>query len=224
MKKLLKAFFQSNSGQSFLAGLAAFYIRLVYYTTRWQKVGFEIPIRYLDQNKPFITVFWHAKLFMLAYAWPSIKPFYMLISYHHDGKLISRTVGHFGIQTIFGSTNRGGIHALKNIFSQLKQGNVIGITPDGPRGPRHSIAKGLLHIAHKANVDIIPVSYATTHGKFFRSWDRFFLPFPFGKGLLAWGDPIKEPQTFKLSSLEKSLEKHLKELDDTLNKKCGWTC
>jgi len=129
---------------------------------------------------------------MLSYAWPSkTRPFHMLISHHHDGQLISRTVGHFGILTIPGSTNRGGIKALKKIVDFLKDGNVIGVTPDGPRGPCHSVSEGTVAMAKLAKVDILPVTFSTSRRKIFSTWDKFFLALPFSKGVIAWGPPIQ---------------------------------
>lgn len=174
-----------------LAFLASLYIRFVHMTSSWDWIGREYPESYIKNNKPFLTCFWHGRLVMLCYAWPSkTKPFHMLISHHHDGKLISEIVGHFGIKTISGSTNRGGTKALKQIVDFLKNGNVIGITPDGPRGPCHSVSEGTVAIAKLAGVDVLPVTFSTSRHKIFSSWDQFFLALPFSKGVIAWGSPI----------------------------------
>ena len=139
MKNLLKIdFFQSVA-----ASVAALYIRLVFWTSCWTRINFEIPLDYLKKKKPFITCFWHARLLMLPYAWPGGKhTFYMLISAHKDGRLISKTVHHFDIETIAGSTQRGGTEALLQIVRLSKQGKTIGMTPDGPRGPRFQVSEG----------------------------------------------------------------------------------
>ncbi len=175
-----------------LAFLASLYIRFVHVTSSWTWIGREYPEDYIKNNKPFLTCFWHGRLVMLCYAWPSkIRPFHMLISHHHDGKLISETVGHFGIKTVAGSTNRGGTKALKQIVDFLKEGNVIGITPDGPRGPCHSVSEGTVAIAKLAKVDVLPVTFSTSRNKVFSSWDKFFLALPFSKGIIAWAPPIR---------------------------------
>ena len=64
---------------------------------------------------------------------------------------------------------------------ELKVGNDVAITPDGPRGPRYSIADGVVIISQKSGKNIrcfnaIPSKYWQ-----FNSWDKFVLPKPFGK-------------------------------------------
>ena len=67
----------------------------------------------------------------------------MLISGHRDGKIISNAVAHLGIETIKGSSSKDKISSAKEILNNLKIYNVIGITPDGPRGPKEKKKKVL---------------------------------------------------------------------------------
>lgn len=191
MLKLLK---KSTLVQYLLSKLIAAYIRLVFYTSRWEYKNTHIPEGYLKNNTPFLTCFWHNRLLMLCYAWQSKKPFYMLISNHKDGKLISKTMDCFGIKTVAGSTARGGTQALRQILTLLKEGNIVGITPDGPRGPVYTVSDGTIAIARIAKVDILPVTFITSRGKTFRTWDKFFFAYPFSKGIMMWGEPIPCPK------------------------------
>src|SRR5262245_26440556 len=131
---------------NFLAWVAACYIGFVFKTTRWQRIGWENPQQHWRSNKPFITAFWHNRLMMGPFGWASQMPFYMLISGHKDGQLIAKTVGHHGIRTISGSTSRGGLTALKALLKTLKAGECIGVTPDGPRGPRLIATDGIVKL------------------------------------------------------------------------------
>jgi lysophospholipid acyltransferase (LPLAT)-like uncharacterized protein len=131
---------------------------------------------------------------MMTYGWQTELPFHMLISEHSDGKIISAAVGHHGIKTIVGSTSKGGSHAIRQILRAIKQGDTVGVTPDGPRGPRFSVNQSLINLAHKAGVDLLPVSFSTSRRKVLNSWDRLVLPLPFGKGVIAYGKPIRMDQ------------------------------
>ena len=209
LKKILKSYI----GIACLSFLASFYIRFVYWTSRWTRKNFDIPAKYLEEGKPFLTCFWHGRLLMLPYGWikvPTKKKhkFFMLISTHNDGRLISKTVGWFGIKTIAGSTNRGGSHALRQIIKTSKAGHTIGITPDGPRGPYDSVSQGTIKIAELCKLDILPITFSTSRSKIFKSWDKFFLPLPFSKGVIMWGDPIKITKD--------SLEENQKKVQDAL--------
>lgn len=173
------------------AFLITLYIHFVYYTTRWQRLHFHIPQAYIKQGKPFITCFWHNRLALLCFAWPSLgRPFHMLISAHRDGRLISDIMTLCQIKTVTGSTNRKGTQALRILIKILKKGGTVGLTPDGPRGPRECISDGILMLSQLTQADILPVSYHTSRHRRFSSWDRFILPLPFGRGCFAWGTPV----------------------------------
>lgn len=173
-----------------LCWLAAQYIRLVWATGRWDVVGGHIPAAYWDEGRPFILAFWHGRLLMMMKIWRGGMPIHMLISQHRDGKLIARTSAHFGIGSIEGSSSRGGAQALRTILKTLRGGNCIGITPDGPRGPRMHVSAGMVNIARLSGCPIIPACYSSTSRRLLKSWDRFAVTFPFSRGVFTWGDPI----------------------------------
>jgi lysophospholipid acyltransferase (LPLAT)-like uncharacterized protein len=86
----------------------------------------------------------------------------------------------FKFETIRGSSSRGGAKALIESIKSLKNGYDLGITPDGPKGPRHEVQDGIIIMAQKANVKILMVEIKPS--KFWRlnSWDKFVIPKPFG--------------------------------------------
>ena len=117
----MRSFLKSDRVQRFFSFLASLYIRFVYLTSHWQLVGRNYPETLNAEGKPFIISFWHGQLGMLgkSWIWPQRK-FLMLISAHKDGQLIARTVAYFGIDSIAGSTHRGGTQALRQILKGLK--------------------------------------------------------------------------------------------------------
>ncbi len=214
---MIKHLLKSSSIQDIFSFLASSYIRLVFRTGCWTQVKFEIPLKYLQSKKPFITCFWHSRLLLLPYAWPGEEnTFFMLISAHKDGRLISKTVQHFGIKTIAGSTKRGGAQALVEMVRLSKRGKTIGITPDGPKGPGFHVSEGTVMTAYLAKADLIPVTYSVRCHKILKTWDHFFLPWPFSKGVLMWGNPIAYPKTKEHIS---GVRKKLKIALDNLNQK-----
>ena len=134
-------------------------------------------------NEPFIMACWHGELFMIPYAYtrykknPHVK---LLISEHFDGNLIAKTLKFFGFETIRGSSTRGGAKALIQSIKELKRGYDLGITPDGPKGPRHEISDGIVVMAQKAKVDITLVEIKPSAYWQLNSWDKFVIPKPFG--------------------------------------------
>jgi lysophospholipid acyltransferase (LPLAT)-like uncharacterized protein len=167
------------------------YIRFVYLTNRWSVEGGDWARRLTREGRTFIVAFWHGRLLMMPLAWHGLAPFHMLISAHRDGRIIAGAMTYFGIETIAGSTSRGGSSALREILKRLKEGGCVGITPDGPRGPAMTVSIGIVNIARLAGVPIVPVTYATSRRRELASWDRFHLALPFGRGMFLFGEPIE---------------------------------
>ena len=167
------------------------YIRFVYLTNRWSVEGGERPRRLTREGRSFIVAFWHGRLLMMPLAWHRLTSFHMLISAHRDGRIIAGAMTYFGIETIAGSTSRGGSSALRAMLKRLKEGGCVGITPDGPRGPEMTVSIGIVNIARLARVPILPLVYATSHRRELATWDRFHLALPFGRGVYLWGEPVE---------------------------------
>ena len=221
IRRLLKSDFVFR----IFALLASVYIRLVFLTCKWDVRGKEIPESYIQSKKPFIVCFWHGRLGMLACAWTwKVRPFRMLLSAHRDGRLIGQTVAHFGIRSIWGSTKRGGTQALREMLKILRDGETIGITPDGPRGPNQIATLGIITLATLASVDIIPITFSTSRRYRLKTWDGFHLPLPFGRGTFLWGKPISPPVNRDEANLEAArlqLETDMTALQDKADELMG---
>ena len=153
-------------------------IRVIYLTN---KKEFIAPDTLSDD--PFIMACWHGELLMIPYAYnkykkqPNVK---LLISDHFDGSLIAKTLGYFGFGTIRGSSTRNAARALLAAIKELKSGSDLGITPDGPKGPRHEVADGIVVMAQKAKFKVVLVEIKPTSFWQLKSWDKFVIPKPFG--------------------------------------------
>jgi lysophospholipid acyltransferase (LPLAT)-like uncharacterized protein len=158
--------------------IGALLIRLLYLTN---KKEFHSPKSIADE--PIIFACWHGELLMLPYLYshyrqtPHAK---VLISSHFDGILISKTIRYFGLGTIAGSTNRNASRVLIQGIKSIKNGYDIGITPDGPKGPRHEVADGIVVMAQKTQAKIVLVEIKPTKYWQLNSWDKFTIPKPFG--------------------------------------------
>ncbi len=187
---LVKALSRSDAIRRPLCWLGAQYIRFVHATCRWQVVGAEIPAAFWDRGGPFILAFWHGRILMMPYCWRRDRTIRMLISTHPDGQIIARTVRHFGIDTVAGSSSKGGGAALRTMVRTLRAGECVGITPDGPRGPYMRASEGVAQVARLAGTPVIPCSFGVSRRLLLTSWDRFVLALPFGRGVFVWGEPI----------------------------------
>ena len=219
-----KKIFRTKLAYSIICWIGAKYIKFVSFTTKWSFINKKYVEIIWKKNESFILCFWHGRLLMMPLSWNNKKKINVLISAHSDGQLLSKTVKYFDIKTIIGSSSKGGSEAIRNIIKSLKSGISIGMTPDGPRGPRMKINSAIIKIASLTGNKIIPLSYSVKKKIFLNSWDKFLVALPFGKGCFIWGKPIKikknisHNEDLKLSNkLEKILIKLTKEADQYCN-------
>ncbi len=209
----VKKFLANDTVRRVLCWLGSLYIRLIFASGRWTVTGGETPRQLWARGEPFILCFWHARLLMMPYCWDRATPIHMLISEHRDGQIIARTVGHFGIDTVAGSSTRGGASALRAMLKALKAGRCVGITPDGPRGPRMRASDGVVTVARLSGVPILPATYAVSRYRLLATWDRFLIAWPFARGSIVWGQPIRVPR----DADEAAIEAARRRVEATLN-------
>ena len=211
--KFLKPVLRNEAVRGVLCAMAALYIRLVHGTSSWRVEGAEHAAALWDRDEPFIVAFWHGRMLMVSQGWRFAAPFKMVISQHPDGRLIASTIAHLGFAALTGSTNRGGSEVLRAMITALRGGQCVGVTPDGPRGPRMRVSAGVVHAARLAGVPVVPVTSAAAPCRVLDSWDKFILPSPFGRGIIRWGEPL----TIARDAGDETVEAVRRALEETLN-------
>src|SRR5207249_1270807 len=148
-----------------------------------------------------IFAVWHARVLPLAWTHRG-RGIVVLVSRHRDGQLIARIIERLGFATSRGSSTRGGEEGVMDMLRQAEGGRLIGITPDGPRGPAESLKPGLVYLASRSGLPIVPIATASRRCWRLRSWDRFRVPRPFTRVLVAYGEPIPVPPGIEGETLE----------------------
>ena len=118
-------------------------------------------------------------------------PFVMLISQHNDGRIAADIVRKLGITSVAGSSTRGGKEALKALKVAIEEGNHVGFTPDGPKGPIYKMKPGAVRLAQLTNAPLYPMTISASNAYIFeKSWDKMLLPKPFSKVTFLVGQQI----------------------------------
>ncbi|MEQ8602981.1 MAG: lysophospholipid acyltransferase family protein [Marivibrio sp.] len=218
-------FFRSRTAYSIAREIIVWYIRFVYLTSRFDLAGQEARDALKAQGRPFLIALWHNRIAMMPYAWKEeTRALTVLASAHRDGRLVSEGLGRFGFSAVPVDSRRGGSGPTREILRLLKQGKCVGITPDGPRGPRMRLRGGMITIAAMAQVPIVPVAYSATRRRLLGSWDRFILPLPFSRLVCLWGDPIDPPPRGDADAFERVrelVERRMTDLSDECDRRCG---
>ena len=169
--------------------LAAKLIGWIHRILKPESIGEQELKRIWSEGRYAILATWHDQLLMIPpeYSGAASK---VLISSSKDGELIARVVEYFGVGAVRGSSNRGGKAAFRELTKLSKEPINLGFTPDGPRGPRHIVKEGVVQLARISGRPIVPIAFACSNGHRFQSWDRFLLPFPWGKAVYSFGAPL----------------------------------
>ena len=104
--------------------------------------------------------------------------------------------------SVRGSSSRRGATAMRELLEKVAAGHDIAITPDGPRGPAGELGPGLVYLAQKAAIPILPC-HARFHGAVrLNTWDRFAIPLPFSKLEVTLGPLMSVPPTGNEAAFE----------------------
>jgi lysophospholipid acyltransferase (LPLAT)-like uncharacterized protein len=126
-----------------------------------------------------------------------------LISGSVDGDVPERIARSWGADVIRGSANQSGALALRDQQRMMKSGFSIVTTADGPRGPQHEFKAGTVLMARVAGVPIVPIGCAADRAWYFeKRWDRFMVPKPFARIVVAIGEPVAVSREIALDALE----------------------
>lgn len=169
--------------------LGSGFIRMIARTWRFRAVNVEGYAAERAAGRAVVLVLWHGEMLPLLY-YHRNREIAVLVSEHGDGEIIARILHDFGFRLIRGSTSRGAARALIAVDRELRAGYDVGITPDGPRGPRHSVAPGALLASHRAGAKLMPLAARASAFWQLGTWDRFTIPKPFARITVAYGDPV----------------------------------
>ncbi len=189
----------------FLPPIAYGIIKILYISC---KKSFHLPKEKV--NVPCLVAFWHGEILMNPFLHQKFlknAKMSVMISDHFDGEFIAKIAHYFGFSTIRGSSNKGAIKALKKSFKLIDDGGGIAITPDGPRGPFHSIADGIVIMALRKDIPIVVYRYKASSFWQLKSWDKFIIPKPFSSLDFYVSEPFYISGLSMLEAKEKIKEK-----------------
>jgi lysophospholipid acyltransferase (LPLAT)-like uncharacterized protein len=142
----------------------------------------------LEQGGALICM-WHGRM-LLGVPLFHRDGFHVLVSRSGDGDLSEELLTAFGYGVLRGSSSKGGARALRAMLTLLRAGKAVVVTPDGPRGPRHSMNAGLAWMARATGYPIFPLGLVADRAWRTRSWDRFTVPKPGARVAAAFGEPV----------------------------------
>ncbi len=173
-------------------------VSLIGSTLRW-RIDDSARLLINTPQRSCIFAFWHNRIFLMPYLfrkhWRTRqrKRVAVLVSASKDGEKLARVLSKFDLICVRGSSSRRGKEALRELTRLIEEGYDVGITPDGPRGPKYHCQDGVISLSQMTQAPIIPVSYDLARKITVNSWDNFMIPLPFTRATLRIGSPLTVP-------------------------------
>jgi len=187
-------------------------LRFIYWlissTYRVQKViGEEVAERIVaDRKTVYAPCYWHQHHILcsgMLRSW--IRRGYkacFLVSASVDGEVPARIARSWGADVIRGSANQTGALVLRDMQQKIRDGYAIVTTADGPNGPQHEFKPGAVLMARIGGTPLVPLACAADRAWYLDRWDRFMIPKPFARVVLAVGEPVEVPRSAPMERLE----------------------
>jgi lysophospholipid acyltransferase (LPLAT)-like uncharacterized protein len=176
-------------------------IRALGYSWRIQTSGEKYLVQARNHNPSVIFSFWHGRMLTLSFTHRN-KAIQVLASEHQDGEMMGQTIRLLGFGHVRGSSTRGGARAIRELVGKLEEGLDLGITVDGPKGPKFVVKPGPLEIAKLSGAAVVPITASSRKHWTFTSWDAFEVPKPFSIVSVRYGEPVIVPPDAGVEELE----------------------
>lgn len=171
------------------------------------------------EREPFIYALWH-EYFLIPIVRFGNSGVSALVSQHADGQLLGTLLRATGVRAIHGSTARGGVAAVRELLRV--GGGHIAVTPDGPRGPRREVQSGVVYLASRTGMRVVPIGVGHRRPWRVNSWDSFAVPRPFSRVRCVFGQPISVPRGLRAASFPSHARVIQAELDRATSAAQDW--
>lgn len=193
-------------------------------TLRWRHENLECAAEVLKDGAPCLVLFWHGRIPLalgIAQIWWRRDKLRCMISPSADGEFIAQALARSRFPAIRVSSAKKGdtakaraaVAGFREALTWVRDGGMLAITPDGPRGPNEIIAPGALQLAKRSGAPIYLIGVAADPAWRLDTWDKFMIARPFGRGATTWDGPHYVPRDVD----EAELERLVSELSERLS-------
>lgn len=206
---MLKSLVERPGFRRFAASLLAGYFRFVHRTCR-KIVEPADAYERIGEPHALIVTTWHGEHFMIPFVVPSSDwKTTAMISRSRDGDLNALVAEKLGSETIRASggrtgaevARRGGVRGFVEALKALEAGKAMMMTADVPKVGKVA-GEGIVQLAKRSGVPILPLAAVTSRRKRMNSWDRAALNLPFGRFVIVVEEQIEVPRDADEATIE----------------------
>ena len=175
-----------------LSFIGRWVFQLLFFLNKVKIHGEDNLLQLAKAGKPIMVCVWHGRLlFPSWYIRLKMTNLHAIASHHSDAEIMARILKHWGYSLIRGSTRKGGKAVVQKMADVFKNGGIVAVTNDGPKGPPRIAKAGSAGLAIKYNVNMITITGSATKYWQMKSWDKFMLPKPFGRIDILVAPPLQ---------------------------------
>jgi lysophospholipid acyltransferase (LPLAT)-like uncharacterized protein len=170
-------------------------------TWRWRVTGREHFDGIFASGRFPVMAFWHGRILPALYYFRG-RGIVVITSDNFDGEWMAQIIHRFGYTTARGSTSRNAARAALRAKRRSEEGNPVGLTVDGPRGPARVAQPGAIWLAKVTGNPVLPFHLEAARHWTAPSWDASQVPLPFSRISLVVGEPLWVPGDADTAMLE----------------------
>jgi lysophospholipid acyltransferase (LPLAT)-like uncharacterized protein len=157
---------------------------------RTLKLTLRFEVRHAERfTPPCVLALWHGRI-IGSTLYHTDSGCVSMASQSNDGALAAGAIDGLGLLATRGSTSRGGREAIGAMSAALRSGAPFAaLTVDGPKGPWRQVKPGVVVLARRLGLPVVPISFSCARHKMLRSWDHGIVPRPFARLLVGYGEP-----------------------------------
>lgn len=177
-----------------LRPIVKLFLSTFWWSCRVEKIiGDEHAQKLIDKGEPIIPCYWHQMHIFGSWYMRKLQKrglkIGFLISPSVDGEIPAKIVESWGAVAIRGSSNKTGARALKDMYTTIVKDKISPVTTsDGPTGPIHVFKQGAVMLSQLTQSPMLPIAYAASSYWEVNSWDKFIIPKPFSRIVIAVGE------------------------------------
>jgi hypothetical protein len=209
----VKAILRSGPVQALLALILGGYLWLVLKTVRWTILNRAQADALVADPQGFVVCLWHGRIAAAIGGRPLCRPARAtraIISLSEDGEFVAKAMAMLDMPAFRGSSRKtkdprrrhSGGRAYRQSLEWVREGGILIVTPDGPRGPNEQMAEGPVRMAARTGAPLLLMGLATSPAARLKTWDRMQLPIPFGRGTIAFDGPLHAPEDLDDKAME----------------------
>lgn len=170
-----------------VTGGIAGWFRLCRRGAKWHVEG-AAEVKALAGEGPVILILWHEHLLLAPVHWQQhIGTPIMSV---HDSSRIGRLAGElqpkFGSKPMAMHARTSNLAMSRRVMQEARAGVSIGITADGPIGPRRVLQDAPVDWARFTGLPVVVYAFEMAWGRRLGTWDRLIWPMPLGRAACVY--------------------------------------